>query len=237
MKTIKKAMLLSAGFGKRMLPLTKKTPKPLIRVNQIAQIDYIVDGFLKAGINDFIVNTHYLGVKIKNHFKNHHLLLNSGQVKIISEDEILETGGGVLNAIDFLDHVFFVSNTDSIISDVDKSICRMIGIFDSTMDGLLLLVPKTRAIGYLGGGDFSINKSGILSRDKSGDYVFCGLQILRKSVFSQEQKRSFSLNIIYDKLLKKGRLKAYVHTGQWHHISIPSDVKRANLELSKAKPL
>ena len=219
---IKSAMLLAAGIGSRMAPLTDTCPKPLLKVGKQSQIDYIVNSFSTAGVEKFIVNAWYLSEQVQEHFKGRE------NVTVIVESERLETGGGVRNALPYLSDVFFVANTDSVIMNADVSILHMQESFDETMDGLLLLVPKANATGYIGGGDFSIMKDGTLVRDSNGGYVFSGVQILRKHVFSNTQEGSFSLNVIYNKLLEQGRLKGTIHKGAWYHISTPNDVEKTN---------
>ena len=215
-------MLLSAGLGSRMAPLTNTCPKPLLKVGGRPQIDYIVEGFKSAEVNNFIINAWYLSDQIQAHFRQK---INS---TVIVETERLETGGGIKNALPYLDNIFFASNTDSIICNVDLSIKKMQDMFDNTMDGLLLLVPKINATGYIGTGDFSLNTDGTIVRNSNGEYVFSGVQILRKSAFNETPNGAFSLNILYNTLLKKGKLKGCIHYGGWYHISTPSDVEKAN---------
>ena len=219
-------MLLSAGLGSRMTPLSDTCPKPLLHVGGRPQIDYMVDSFERAGIEKFVVNAWYLSEQVQKHF------IDKENTVVLVEDERLETGGGVKNALskccNILNDVFFVANTDSIIIDAHVSMARMLDMFDDTMDALLLVIPKSKATGYVGGGDFSIHSDSILARNTSGDYVFSGVQIVRRSLFEDTPNGSFSLNVVYNKALEKGRLKGFVHQGDWYHISTPSDVEKMN---------
>ena len=223
MVKVNSAMLLSAGFGTRMKPLSDTTPKPLIEIGGQAQIKYIYDTIVGAGIENIVVNTHHHSEQVISYFAGFK------NTTVVVEDEILETGGGVLNAIDKLGDVFVVSNTDSIVIDNDKNFINyMIDNFTDDIDGLLLMVDKTQATNYTGSGDVDIDELGNITRNENGQYVFCGVQILRKSAFDGLEKGKFSLNVIYDKLIVAGKLKAIVHTGDWYHISTPDDVERVN---------
>ena len=222
MNKINSAILLGAGFGTRMKPLSNITPKPLIEVCGKPQIRYIFDTIVDAGIENIFVNTHYLSDKMADYFKDH-------DATLIFENEALETGGGVKNALNHLGDIFVVANTDSIvISDKQNFINKMIQEFDDSMDGLLLLIDKEKASNYTGTGDLNIEENGNVIRNSNGKYVFCGVQILRKSCFYDTPDGAFSLNLIYDKLQKKGRLKTLIHTGNWYHISTPQDVDIVN---------
>lgn len=222
MVKINHAMLLAAGFGTRMQPLSNATPKPLIEVGGKPQIRYIYDTIKSAGVENVVVNAHHLHEQVVEYFK-------PLGATVIVEDEILETGGGVLNALDSLGDVFVVSNTDSIVIDNNQNfIKKMADNFTDDIDALLLMVDKTNATNYTGTGDVDIDENGNITRNKNGGYVFCGVQILRKSAFDGMVNGNFSLNVIYDKLVQAGRLKAMIHTGDWYHISTPEDVKKAN---------
>ena len=223
MVKVNSAMLLSAGFGTRMKPLSDTTPKPLIEIGGQAQIKYIYDTVVGAGIENIVVNAHYHSQQVVEYFSDFK------NTTVVVEDEILETGGGVLNAIDKLGDVFVASNTDSIVVDNNKNfINHMIDNFTDDIDGLLLVVDKSQATNYTGSGDLDIDDGGNIVRNENGQYVFCGVQILRKSAFDDLPQGKFSLNVIYDKLIVAGRLKGLVHTGDWYHISTPDDVERVN---------
>ena len=222
MKKINNAILLGAGFGTRMMPLSKTVPKPLIEVCGQPQIKYIFDTVADSKIKNIFVNAHYLSDKMVDYFKDL-------DVTLIVEDKVLETGGGVKNILDHLGDVFVVANTDSIvIPDKNNFIDEMIQDFDDSVDGLLLVIEKEKANNYTGTGDLDIGENGNVIFNPNGKYVFCGVQILRKSCFDDTPDGAFSLRLIYDKLEQKNRLKALVHTGKWYHISTPEDVDAVN---------
>ena len=222
MKKINDAILLGAGFGTRMRPLSKTIPKPLIEVCGQPQIRYIFDTIVDSDIDNIFVNTHYLSDKMIDYFKDL-------DATLIVEDKLLETGGGVKNILNYLDDIFVVANTDSIVvPNKYNFINEMIKEFDDSMDGLLLVIDKDKASNYTGTGDLDIGENGNVILDSNGKYVFCGVQILRKSCFDDTPDVAFSLNLIYNKLQKKGRLKTLIHTGKWYHISTPQDVDAVN---------
>ena len=139
MKKINNAILLGAGFGTRMMPLSKTVPKPLIEVCGQPQIKYIFDTVADSKINNIFVNAHYLSDKMVDYFKDL-------DATLIVEDKALETGGGVKNLLDYLGDVFVVANTDSIvIPDKNNFINEMIQDFDDSIDGLLLVIEKEKS--------------------------------------------------------------------------------------------
>jgi MurNAc alpha-1-phosphate uridylyltransferase len=127
---------------------------------------------------------------------------------------------------DVFGDVFFASNTDSILLNEQPYLQKMHDTFNDDVDVLLLVVHKDNAHGYVGGGDFSIDSDGYITRDTCGDYVFCGVQVLRKSAFDATPYGAFSLNILYDMAIKNNRAKAVVYNDDWYHISTPVDVEK-----------
>ena len=227
--TITKAMVLAAGFGLRMRPITLKTPKPLIRVSDRTLLDWALDRLEAAGVTDAVVNVHHLGEQIIEHVKSR----SSPSIEISQEDEILETGGGVKKALPLLgSDAFYVANADVLwLNGQCDAIQRLADMWDDdTMDGLLLLHPTVDAYGYDGVGDFILDQEGRVERRAELEvsaYLFTGVQILHPRLFEGAPDGPFSLNVLYDKAIASGRLHAIVHDGEWFHIGTPDGLDEA----------
>ena len=215
------AMVLAAGLGLRMRPLTKRTPKPLIPVAGRSMLDRVFDRLDEAGVPNRVVNTHWLADQIARHLANH-----SGVI-LSHEDVLLETGGGVADALPLLGaQPFFVCNADIIWLDGARpALIRLADAWDAArMDALLLLEPVGRAFGYEGPGDFFRADDGRLQRRgdaPTAPFVFTGVQILHPRLFADAPDGEFSLNILYDRAQAARRLCGLVHDGDWLHIGTP----------------
>lgn len=222
---VKSAMILAAGLGQRMRPITNTLPKPLIPVAGRSMLDRAFDHLQMAKISNVVVNTHYLAPLIEKHIKTFY-----PQTLISHEEILLETGGGIKKALPLLDHnPFFVLNGDSIWTESESLIDMEKMWREEQMDALLLLLPREKAHGYEGAGDFHIDPDGRLSRPKAGGnalYVYIGVQLLRPHLFQDAPIGSFSMNLLWDKALENGRLYGHIHTGDWFHISTPQDIDR-----------
>ncbi|WP_419903270.1 nucleotidyltransferase family protein [Kiloniella sp.] len=224
---ISTAMVLAAGFGKRMRPITNDLPKPLVPVMGKPMLETIIDKLRASGFDRIVVNAFYLKEQIRDFLasKNDNALIYS------EEDTILETGGGVTFALSKLgDNPFVVVNGDVCWLDgVEPALERLVAHWDAnTMDALLLLHPTANAIGYEGCGDFTMNQAGYLSRRGDGDsapYVYAGIQILHPKLFHDAPEGSFSLNHIFDKALADNRLCGLEHDGEWFHVGTPEGLK------------
>lgn len=220
--TVSHAMVLAAGLGTRMRPLTHTTPKPLVPVAGKPLIDWALDALARAGVTDAVVNLHHLGEQIETHVAS----CTAPNVTFVREDPVLETGGGVENALAHLgDGPFFVANSDGLWLDApgdEAALARLAGAWDdATMDGLLLLHDPQTAFGYDGPGDFVIGNGGRLARRQDGDTdakVFTGVQLLHPRLFEDAPGGAYSLNVLYDRALAAGRLYGLVHSGEWHHV-------------------
>lgn len=222
MTEIDTAMVLAAGFGKRMRPLTETTPKPLVRLCGKPLIDWTFERLRSAGLTRFVVNSHYLGDQIAAHFKT------SEDVILSPEAEILDTGGGVANALPLLgDKPFMVANADTVWLDGPRPAAeRMRAAFDpDRMDALLLLHPIATAGGdYAGPGDFHLDPTGLARRrveHEVAPYLFAGLSVLTPTLFADAPDGAFSLVALFDKAAAAGRLHALVHDGEWYHVGTP----------------
>ncbi len=217
------AMVLAAGLGKRMRPITDHMPKPLVPVAGKAMLDHVLDRLGDAGFDRVVVNNHYLGEMIVQHVasRDFPVIVNS------PETELLETGGGVQNALPLLDDTaILVANADMYWTEGTEPLFeRMMDAFDSeNMDALLAVVPVEGAFGYDGAGDFFWQVDGRLKRRGQAPvapYVFTGIQILNPRLFDGMLPGNFSLNVVYDRALESGRCYGLVHDGRWYHIGTP----------------
>ena len=233
---IERGMVLAAGFGLRMRPLTLTMPKPLIPVAGRSMLDRALDHFAAAGVETAVVNAHYLGQRIALHVA---MRMNQGRDKLgillSHEDTILDTGGGVMQALpDLMPEPFYVANGDILWRDgVTPALQRLAAAWDEgAMDALLLVHDKDKAIGYDGAGDFDL-AGGKLTR-RMGDvapFVFTGVQILHPRLFASAPTGAFSLNKLYDKAAAAGRLRGIVHDGDWYHIGTPDGLALAERHL------
>lgn len=222
------AMVLAAGLGKRMRPLTATRPKPLVEVAGRTMLDRALDHLRVAGVARAVVNVHYLADSVEAH-----LAARGQALDIRLSDEraaLLETGGGVAKALTLIDaDPFYVVNSDNLWIDGPVGTLRLLAErWDSAaMDALLLLVPLARAEGYDGGGDFHMDGGGRLKRRRNAriaPFVFSGIQMLSKRLFDGAPDGAFSLNWAYDKALAGGRLYGLVHQGLWFHVGTPQAV-------------
>ena len=239
MSTITKAMVLAAGRGVRMRPLTNNMPKALVPLCGETLLDRALKQCRDAGVGLIAVNAHYKGEMIQSHLRD---LPN---IQISWEDELLETGGGVCKALPLLGpEPFFVINCDSVWIDLGRStLSRLSDAWrEDEMDAMLLLQSIERAVGYSGSGDFSQDKTGRIQRrgiQDTAPFVFMGVQVLHPRLFSDRKVESFSLNRIYDRALAQNRLFGLVHDGAWYHVGTPEDLAIADTALSipKSGPL
>jgi MurNAc alpha-1-phosphate uridylyltransferase len=219
--TVSRAMVLAAGLGLRLRPITLTTPKPLVEVAGRSMLDRALDHLAAAGVDEIVVNTHWLGERIAAH------LAGRPGITLSPEADLLETGGGVARALPLLGaQRFFVVNADIVWTDgAVPALARLQQAWDeAAMDALLLLLPRERAVGYDGRGDFLIGADGRPSRRgeaASAPLLFTGVQILHPRLFAGAPAGRFSLNLLYDRALAEGRLGAIVHDGGWFHVGTP----------------
>ncbi|HTH17602.1 MAG TPA: nucleotidyltransferase family protein [Magnetospirillum sp.] len=215
------AMVLAAGLGLRMRPITEHTPKPLVEVAGRTMLDRALDHLAVAGASHLVVNTHWLADRIVTH------LSGRPGITLSHEEVLLETGGGVAKALPHLGTApFFVVNSDIIWTDGGApALKRLAEAFDeSKMDALLLLQPTATAMGYEGKGDFFLDARGTPRRRRDPEVaplLFSGVQILTPRLFRDAPPGKFSLNVLYDRALEEGRLFGIVHDGRWYHVGTP----------------
>lgn len=232
------AMVLAAGMGTRMRPLTDNIPKPLIKVAGKALLDYTLDRFSSAGVERAVVNVHYLADAIENHLKT-----RTAPEILISDERgaLLETGGGLKRARSLLgDGPILCANTDAILMDDPgaEACSSLANAWDGDqMDALLLLAEKDRVTGYDGVGDFDCDLHGVLAR-RTGDsapYIFTGLQILSLDLLDGAPEGPFSTNLLWNKALKAGRLRGVIHKGAWMHVGDPAGLEIADRLIAASK--
>ncbi len=234
----KRAMILAAGYGKRLRPVTLKTPKALIKVGGRTLIDRTVDRLDEAGVETIVVNLHHLGHLVEQHLRSR----KGPKFEFSHEDTLLETGGGVLKALPLLgDEPFLVVNADVMWLNGPTSILeRMAEIWDETkMDGLLLLHPTVDAYGYAGMGDFCIDVEGKLQQRPERElspYLFTGIQILHPRLFEGAPEGKFRLRFLYDRAIENERLFGIVHDGEWFHVGTSEGMADAESYLRERYP-
>jgi MurNAc alpha-1-phosphate uridylyltransferase len=230
-------MIMGAGLGTRMRPLTDDRPKPLVMVGGKTLIDHSLDRLVAAGVSLVVVNLHYKAAMLQAH------LAKRRDVEIIFSDEtekLLDTGGGVAKAMPYFgDRSFFVLNSDSIwIENGAPVLSAMLAAWDETrMDGLLLLADMKTALGYEGTGDFALKKDGHLIRAReaqNGDavYAYPGVQIAQPHLFADAPQGAFSTNIMWDRAIAQGRLAGTVMDGTWIHVGTPEARDEAEATLA-----
>jgi MurNAc alpha-1-phosphate uridylyltransferase len=223
-------MVLAAGLGLRMRPLTEHLPKPLIRVGGKALIDYGLDQLADVGVEDAVVNVHYLADKMERHVAGR----KRPRIMISDErDELLDTGGGVVKAMHHLGNgPFFHINSDSIwIDGVRGNLQRLSDAFDpGKMDAVLLLAPAATSIGYSGRGDFAMAADGCLRRRAEREvvpFVYAGAALLSPALFIDPPRGAFSLNLLFDRAMATGRLHGLRLDGLWMHVGTPDAIAAA----------
>jgi len=233
------AMILAAGLGKRMRPLTNKTPKPLIRIGGRTLIDYALDHSVNVGVEKIVINIHHLASQIIQH------LSNRNDLNIIFSDEtqkLLETGGGIVKALSQLGNLpFFVINGDVLWVDGPTASLHRLAQFwnGQTMDGLLLLHSTVESYGYEGVGDFLIDPNGVLTRRPElliSPYVYTGIQLLHPRFFKDVPNGPFSLNQLYSNSIEEGRLYGIIHDGDWFHVGTPIGLNQAEVFFQERFP-
>ncbi len=220
------AMVLAAGRGERMRPLTDQRPKPLIEVCGEAMLDRVLDRLAAAGVGEAVVNSHHLGEMIETHLASR----RKPKILLSPEADLLETGGGVTKALPRLGKKpFFVVNGDVVWLDGARPALERLAEawVDGAMDVLLLLHPTAYAIGYHGRGDFFMAPGGALRRRGEREvapFLFTGLQILHPRIFKGAPAGAFSLNLLYDRAADTGRLWGLRHDGEWFHVGTPDSL-------------
>ena len=232
-----RAMVLAAGLGTRMRPLTDTLPKPLVKVAGQALLDHVLDRLADAGVETAVVNVHHMADQIENHLKGR----TRPKIAISDErGELLDTGGGVVKALKLLGtEPFLHMNSDTLwIEGVTPNLPRLAAGFDpARMDILLLLASTTASIGYEGRGDFVMAPDGRLARRAErqvAPFVYAGAAMLSPAQFADAPKGRFSLNTMFDRAIESGRLYGQRLEGTWMHVGTPAAIKAAEAAISES---
>lgn len=232
------AMLLAAGLGTRMRPLTDQIPKPLVKVNGKALIDYNLDKLRSIGILNAVVNVHHLAEQVEDHCSE----ISSPNITISDERvELLDSGGGIAKALPILGQApFIVMNCDTFWSEANSgALSTLVSQFDpENMDFLLLLAQSQRTTGYDGHGDFFMDEKGLLERRGqaiSAPFVFAGAYICNPNIFEKCPRGSFSVIQLFDKAVANGRLFGQVLDGHWFHVGTVDAIAQVEEALARLK--
>lgn len=221
------AMVLAAGLGKRMRPLTATQPKPMVRVAGKPLIDHALDRLADAGVAKAVVNVHYLADALEAH------VTARAAPKVAVSDEralLLETGGGMVKAQDMLPDPFFALNADNIWLDgPNNAFAELSRRWDpDQMDALLLLVPHARAINFSGPGDFHMDALGRVSRRRDGrvaPFIYTGIQLVSHRLLRDAPEGPFSTNILWSRAIEEGRLFGLSFGGLWFEVGTPQAIR------------
>jgi N-acetyl-alpha-D-muramate 1-phosphate uridylyltransferase len=232
-----RAMVLAAGLGTRMRPLTDTLPKPLVQVAGQALLDHVLDRLADAGVTSAVVNVHHMADLIEHHLKGR------TRPKIAISDErgaLLDTGGGVVKALPLLGEApFFHMNSDTMwIEGVTPNLPRLGAQFDpARMDILLLLASTTASIGYEGRGDFAMAPDGSLQRRAEREvapFIYAGAAVISPALFAGMKIEKFSLNRMFDRTIEAGRLHGLRLEGTWMHVGTPAAIKAAEAAIMES---
>ena len=234
-ETVNRAMVMAAGLGRRMRPLTDDVPKPLVRLCGRPLIDYAIDRLIGAGIGTIVVNVHYLADAVERH------LAGRGDIEVVISDErdhLLDTGGGAARVLETLGPgPFFVINSDSVwLEGIGAGLARMRRRWnDAEMDCLILLASTVTSVGYGGRGDFHMDVSGRLMRRPETEvapFVNTGAYLIHPRLFTDLPDGAFSMNLLWDRAIGAERLFGIRHDGVWMHVGTPEALNQAERLMS-----
>ncbi|MEM8918811.1 MAG: nucleotidyltransferase family protein [Pseudomonadota bacterium] len=238
MSDVQTAMIMAAGLGKRMRPLTATRPKPLVKVAGKAMIDHCLDKLWEAGIAKVVVNAHYLPDALEAHLRSVNFPF---EIRISDErTQLMETGGGLVQAESLIEEDrFYCINSDNLWSDgPTNSLQRLAARWDDEeMDALLLLVPQTSAHNYKGAGDFRLDEHGRVTRrlpNRQAPFIYTGIQLLSKRLLRDAPEGPFSTNILWNRAIEEGRLFGLVHEGDWFEVGTPEAIAPTEAALASA---
>jgi MurNAc alpha-1-phosphate uridylyltransferase len=229
----KTAMVLAAGLGTRLRPISDTIPKPLVELGGRTLLDHALDRLALVGVEQVVVNVHYKAEQIEAALANR----TTPRIELLREEALLETGGGVARALPLLGEWFFVVNSDVFWLDgTDHALMRLAAVFDrEKMDAVLLFHRTAAAVGYEGSGDYFLDPLGTPRRRGEREvapYLFAGVQLLHRRAFDGIAEPRFSLNLIYRRAEAAGRLHAILHDGEWYHIGTPDGLAMTRARLS-----
>ena len=229
------AMILAAGLGKRMRPLTSTQPKPMVRVAGKPLIDHVLDRLEDAGIAKAVVNVHYLADMLETHLKARKM-----PAVTISDERalLLETGGGMVKAAPLLPDPFFCVNADNIWLDGPYNAFRELSEAwkPEAMDALLLVVPHSGARNFNGKGDFTMDPLGRLARRRSGriaPFIYTGIQLVSRRLLRDAPEGPFGTMLLWERAIEEGRLFGLQFTGEWLEVSDPGAIAPTEAALKR----
>ncbi len=233
---IDQAMVLAAGLGTRMRPLTERTAKPLLPLGGRTLLDHALDRLHAAGVDQVVVNTHWQADLVQRHLQRRG---TGPRIVLQPEATLLDTGGAVAAALAagrLRDAAFYVVNGDSFWLDgPSPTLQRMAAAFDPAAQDALLLVHRTFQVhGDVGRGDFAVDPWGTVRRRREREvapYLYAGMQLATPALFADPPAAPFSVNRMWDRAMSAGRLRAVVHDGLWFHLSRPQDLSDAEVAL------
>ena len=230
-------MIMAAGKGTRMMPLTADRPKPLVEVSGVALLDHVLDHLRDAGVGQVVINAHYRAEQVERH-----MAINAAVFDVTISDErdlLLDTGGGLVRALPMIDDdPFLCVNADNWwTNEGDNAFKRLMAEWDDgRMDVLMLVVPLAGANNTQGQGDFDMDGEGRLSRRKSGEpgaFVWTGIQMLAKRLIIDPPSDVFSTNIFWDRAIAEGRCFGLVHQGLWFDVGYPGAIAATEMKLAE----
>ena len=228
---VKKAIILGAGFGKRMRPITKKIPKPLVKIHGVTLLENSIKFLNSLDVKHIVVNSHHLHKEIIDFVKRKKF---SSKVNVIVEKrKILDTGGGILNASKkFKNQTFFVLNPDTIWrKGYRKEFRKLERIYLKNKKPTMLLVPKNKSYDRSFRGDFNLNSKNEILRQKNNRFIFTGAQIINRSIFKKRKIKPFSMNEVWDNLIKKKELLGVISRQRFFHINSYKIFKKINKKI------
>ncbi len=225
---IKKAIILGAGYGKRMHPITKKIPKPLVKINGLTLLENSINFLSSLGIKHIIVNAHYLHKEIVNFVKRKKF--SSKIYVVVEKKKILDTGGGILNASKkFNKQIFFVLNPDTLWRrGYKKEFRKMEKVYLKNKKPTMLLVSKNKSYDKSFKGDFNLSSKNEILRYKNNKFIFTGAQIISRSIFKKRKIKPFSMNKVWDDLIKDKELLGVLSRQKFYHINNYKIYKKLN---------
>jgi MurNAc alpha-1-phosphate uridylyltransferase len=236
-KHVDTAMIMAAGKGTRMMPLTADRPKPLIEVGGVALIDHVLNHLRDAGIGKLVVNVHYRAEQIEQHLA---VAATDLELRISDERELVrDTGGGLVHALPLIaDDPFICVNADNWWTNAgENALSRLMAHWDDArMDALMLLIPLENAYNSQGIGDFNMDADGRLSRrkgDAPAPFVWTGIQMLSKRLIADPPADVFSTNIFWDRAIAQGRCMGILHDGLWFDVGYPAAIAATEAKLAE----
>ena len=228
---IKKAIILGAGFGKRMRPITKKIPKPLVTIKGVTLLENSIKFLNSLGVKHIVVNSHHLHKEIVSFIRKKKF---ASRVKVVVEKKkILDTGGGILNASkQFKKQIFFVLNPDTIWrKEYKKEFRKLEKVYFKNKKPAMLLVSKNKSYDRSFKGDFNLNSKNQILRQKNNKFIFTGAKIISRSVFKKRKIKPFSINKVWDDLIKNKELFGVTSRQKFFHINSYKIYKKLNRKI------